>query len=129
MTDLIPTELCAWCSKIIKKGDVMAPLTHGICWKCSEIYFPLEIAGIRAKCDHDFEQIDIDHETSGYPSGYNYKTESIIETTYRTHAKTERCEHCGFTVERDWEDCDCEDDGPDDDDPRGWEPVDDRDQT
>lgn len=111
----VATELCAWCSKIVKHGDVLSKVSHGICWKCTEIYFPAQLAAIRAKCDHEFEVLEIEHDTDAQPTGYNYATETITETVYRIHAKTEECTLCGMKQTGDFEDCDC-DDEPDYDD-------------
>lgn len=99
------TELCAWCSKVITHGDVLKPFTHGICWQCSAIYFPMELAGIRANCDHDFDETVTDHDTDSEPVSMNPFSGSITSRVYCFEIVTQECKKCGLVNEGETRDC------------------------
>jgi hypothetical protein len=101
----VSTELCAWCSKIIKYGAAMSPITHGICWNCSAIYFPKELAGIRAACNHDYEETVTDHDVDEEPVSTNPFTDAIRYRRICLEIVDRVCQSCGHEERGETRDC------------------------
>lgn len=97
------TELCAWCSKIITHGDMLKPFTHGICKDCTKTYFPVELAGIQAECDHDYVDLKVEHEEDDEPVAMT--STSIIRRVSCFEIYDAECSKCGDVVKGETRDC------------------------
>lgn len=64
------------------------------------------------ECEHDFEWAELEHESDDVPVRMNPKTDGIIRRTISVHRIIDSCRKCGLREEREWRECDCSPDDP-----------------
>lgn len=62
-------------------------------------------------CEHDFEDLEVEHDQDEVETGFNYATEQIRTKTVQFEYVKQKCRLCG-QIRWDCRDCECEPDEP-----------------